>query len=245
MKLTEPNALKQLGTIMGIWAHPDDESFLAAGLFKASLLNGQNVVCVTATKGEGGVQDSLRWPPEKLADIRTKELKQALDLIGVKTHHWLGYRDGQCAAAGMKGPVDKIVRLINKYQPDTIITFGPDGMTGHSDHIAVSEWANAAAAQATFKASIYHAVIEQNCYNKYLAKADKKLNIFFNTTTPPVKPATDCQILLRLNKEQLSCKIAALKVMESQTAAIFDQFDEKFIENAWGTESFVLARSGN
>jgi len=43
----------QLGTVLGIWAHPDDEAFLSAGLMAAARDAGQRVVCVTATLGEG------------------------------------------------------------------------------------------------------------------------------------------------------------------------------------------------
>jgi hypothetical protein len=43
-----------LGTVLGIWAHPDDEAFLSAGLMAAARDVGQRVVCVTATLGEHG-----------------------------------------------------------------------------------------------------------------------------------------------------------------------------------------------
>ena len=34
-------AVAELGTIMGVWAHPDDEAFLSAGLMRLALENGQ------------------------------------------------------------------------------------------------------------------------------------------------------------------------------------------------------------
>ncbi|HEX3261549.1 MAG TPA: PIG-L family deacetylase, partial [Pseudonocardia sp.] len=47
----------RLGTVLGIWAHPDDEAFLSAGLMAAARDAGQRVVCVTATLGEHGTSD--------------------------------------------------------------------------------------------------------------------------------------------------------------------------------------------
>ena len=50
----------ELGTILGIWAHPDDEAYLSAGLMALARDNGQRVVCVTATRGELGHARSCR-----------------------------------------------------------------------------------------------------------------------------------------------------------------------------------------
>src|ERR671922_141060 len=41
--------MDDLGTILGVWAHPDDEAYLSAGLMARAVRNGSRVVCVTAT----------------------------------------------------------------------------------------------------------------------------------------------------------------------------------------------------
>src|SRR4051795_8775747 len=64
-----------LGTVLGIWAHPDDEASLSAGLMPAASDAGQRVVCVTATLGEHGTDDPQRWPPPRLARVRTHETR--------------------------------------------------------------------------------------------------------------------------------------------------------------------------
>src|SRR5688572_31517072 len=88
-----------LGTILGIWAHPDDEAYLSGGLMALARDNGQRVACVTATRGERGTPDPVAWPPDRLATERTRELAWSLEILGVHEHHWLGYRDGECAGA--------------------------------------------------------------------------------------------------------------------------------------------------
>ncbi len=55
-QLLTQSDVAQLGTILGIWAHPDDETWSSAGLMAMAADNGQRVVCVTATYGENGVQ---------------------------------------------------------------------------------------------------------------------------------------------------------------------------------------------
>ena len=40
--------------------------------------NGSRVVCVTATRGEGGSMDEERWPPETMGAVRTAELERSL-----------------------------------------------------------------------------------------------------------------------------------------------------------------------
>jgi len=84
-----------IGTILSVWAHPDDESYCCAGLMAVAARAGNRVVCVTATRGELGSTDTERWPNgPTLADVRTKELAACLAEIGVTEHTWLDYPDG-------------------------------------------------------------------------------------------------------------------------------------------------------
>src|SRR4051794_40577094 len=136
-----PADVRTLGTVLGIWAHPDDESFLSGGLMAAARDAGQRVVCVTATLGEHGTSDKVTWPPRRLAAVRSRELRAALAALGVHEHSMLGYRDGTCADQPVGSVVSRLSQLVRDVAPDTIVTFGPDGLTGHSDHQAVSRWA--------------------------------------------------------------------------------------------------------
>ena len=59
--------ITDLGTVLGVWAHPDDEAYLSGGLMAMARDAGSRVVCVTATRGELGTPDPQAWPPERLA----------------------------------------------------------------------------------------------------------------------------------------------------------------------------------
>ena len=124
-----------LGSILSVWAHPDDETWLCAGLMARAVAAGDRVVCVTATRGELGSPDEERWPSgAPLAAVRTAEMQRALAILGVTEHHWLDYPDGGCADVDQDEAVRRVTALMAEMQPDTVLTFGPDGMTGHDDH---------------------------------------------------------------------------------------------------------------
>lgn len=238
MKISTPDDVKQLGTILGVWAHPDDETFTCGGLLAAAINNGQRVVCVTATKGEAGVQDESRWPAERLGEIRAHELQQAMTILGITEHSWLDYHDGDCDKTDKEKAVAQIREIINKVRPDTILTFGPDGLTGHPDHRAVSDWASKAAGQADYPIDIYQVVVSQKTYDDYLKQVDDGINIFFNTDNPPLRDEDECDICLILPQVYMNKKYEALKVMPSQTDALFKKFDSTLICHAFGTETF-------
>ena len=69
--ITSASDVAELGTILGIWAHPDDEAYLSGGLMALARDAGPRVVCVTATRGELGTPDPATWPPDRLAAERT------------------------------------------------------------------------------------------------------------------------------------------------------------------------------
>ncbi len=233
--------IRKLGTILSIWAHPDDESFLAAGIIATAVSNGQTVVCVTATKGDQGVQDEKRWPAAQLGDIRKEELAAALRIIGVSNHHWLTYHDGKCADADKAKAATEVVQFIERYKPDTILTFGPDGWTGHPDHQAVSIWVTDAVEQTAKKPQVYHVIGSKDNYENYLKPADKKLNMFFNIDKPPIFEDEQCDICFNLPEETCAKKRHALAAQPSQTTALFELFDQLFIDKAWSVECFRKA----
>ena len=81
--------MPDLGTILGVWAHPDDEAYLSAGLMADAVRRGNRVVCVTATRGEAGSQDPDRWRSEEMPRSRERALAACLRTLGVTEHRWL------------------------------------------------------------------------------------------------------------------------------------------------------------
>ncbi len=160
-----------LGTILGVWAHPDDEGYLSGGIMAAAARDGRRVVCVTATRGEAA--DPERWPPADLAKIREAEIAACMEILGVADHRFFDYPDGGCAAADADEAADRIATIVDEVRPDTVLTFGPDGMTGHPDHIAVSDWTARAVARAGTGAALYFATKTPTWIAAFAASADE------------------------------------------------------------------------
>lgn len=234
--------IKQLGTILAVGAHPDDETFLAGGIMATAVRNGQPVICITATRGEAGSQDREKWPLETLGEVRTKELGQALGILGIPKHYVLDYPDGGCKEIPAKAAVNQIKACIERYQPDTILTFGPEGLTGHDDHAAVSLWVDKAVKELENKPTIYHAVHTKDQYDKYLKKLDAAVDVFFSINKPPLKSPDECDICYELPTDIQKLKYRAFTAMPSQTEKMFSLLDEKFMSVAFGTEAFIKTK---
>jgi LmbE family N-acetylglucosaminyl deacetylase len=225
--------ISALGTIMGIWAHPDDEAYLSGGLMALARANGQRVVCVTATRGELGTTDPVAWPPERLAAERTRELADCLAVLGVLEHHWLDYRDGGCAAADAPTAIRRLAELVAQIRPDTVLTFGPDGLTGHPDHRAVSAWTGTAFAAAAPGARLLHATIGQ----RREAPGDE-LGIY-PPGYPVRTPDADLAVDLVLEPAVAALKAKALAAQATQTGGLIATLGLDAY-TAWvGAESFV------
>ena len=72
---------------------------------------------------------------DELGILREKELKKAIDAIGIKKLIILDYKDGLVADNGAL--VEKLIGIMRDFRPSSVITFGPDGLSGHKDHIAI------------------------------------------------------------------------------------------------------------
>lgn len=235
------HATASLGTILGIWAHPDDETFMVGGLLHTAVKNGQKVSCVTATKGELGVQNEARWPAETLGQTREAELKSALDILGIQNHTWLNYIDGSCKDVDDTSAVQQLVALIDTHKPDSILTFPPDGLTGHDDHVAVSRWVNLAAEQSIYSPTVWYAVHTQETYDASFKTIHDKLNIYFNIDMPKFVPKKHCDVLLDLPEDTLDKKLQALQAMPSQYEAFFQGISPLEAELAFESEALVKA----
>lgn len=85
--------ITSLGTILSVWAHPDDETYVAGGVMAAARCRGQRVVCLSATAGEHGTPDPVAWPPARLGLVRRWEAAAAMAVLGVDEHRILGLPD--------------------------------------------------------------------------------------------------------------------------------------------------------
>jgi LmbE family N-acetylglucosaminyl deacetylase len=225
-----------LGTVLGVWAHPDDEAYLSSGLMARAAAEGSRVVCVTATRGEGGSTDPAEWPPETLGEVRAEELRRCLSLLGVNEHVFLDLPDVDWDTP-LPDEGEELVRTIMRdVSPDTVLTFGPDGITGHEGHRSVSRWAtDAFRREAPPGAALYHAVYSSDWSAAFLPHL-LELGVFREGAEPPVVDQPDLDLVLE--GALLSTKIAAVQEHRSQISGLAAVFGEDRWAQAMSRESF-------
>ena len=234
-------AVAALGTILGVWAHPDDEAYLASGVMRLALANGQRVVCVTATRGEHGTSDPFTWPPEQLAAARAVELAASFAALaqGLDTrieHRWLDHRDGRCADIRPEVGAAEVANIIDRVQPDTVITFEPGGLTGHTDHQAVAEWTTLATLERSDIRQL-DAVVSQSYVDHFAGHLN--LDPFFYDGYP--KPVEDTALALDLvlDDDLWHVKDQALRAQATQTDAVIDMLSPALWKDFNLIEAFV------
>ena len=227
--------ISRLGTILGIWAHPDDEVVLSGGIMAAAKANGQRVVVVTATTGQAGVSDT--WPAEGLAEMRAGELTASLQLLGVSELIWLGCPDGGCQQVPSSEIVIELESIINELRPDSILTFGSDGWTGHPDHCAVSGWVTAAWHKAKPSAKLYYSTVTPDWLGQF--GPAMRPQAYYIKTLPPTAPS-ELAINFHLSPDIWSVKLKAIQAHQSQVDSITRTLGDDFLQIENQTECFRL-----
>ena len=137
------------GALLFVFAHPDDESFSGAGTAMKYAEAGSRIVLVTATLGQRGkCGEPPICRPEDLEQVRDRELREAVRVIGFDELHSLGYRDKELAEAAPGRVRESLVRIIRRLGPSVVFTFDPNGFNVHPDHVAISRVTSEAIAAA-------------------------------------------------------------------------------------------------
>jgi mycothiol S-conjugate amidase len=137
--------------LLAVHAHPDDESSKGAGTFARYADEGVRTVVVTCTGGEAGeiLNPAMDTPGtlERMPELRREELAKALEILKVRAHHWLGYRDSgmpdtdanKHPDAFVNAPLDeaagRLVRIIRAERPQVVLCYDETGGYPHPDHI--------------------------------------------------------------------------------------------------------------
>jgi LmbE family N-acetylglucosaminyl deacetylase len=229
-----------LGRVLAVWAHPDDETYLAGGLLALAADAGDDPVVVSATDGERGFGDDPAWPVERARNVRRCEARAAMAILGVDDHRRLELPDGACHEVEARPAVERLTAIIDEVRPDTVLTFGPDGITGHPDHRAVSAWTTAAVRGARRTPRLLYAAVEQGHFDRWAAE-EERLGVRIEGDGPVVAEAGDLAVHLRLGGALLDRKVAALRAMATQTAPLVTLLGEEGYADWVADEAFVEA----
>jgi LmbE family N-acetylglucosaminyl deacetylase len=196
-------------SILLVFAHPDDESFGVAGTVKKYTQQGVPVDLICATRGEKGAR--LDVPANvDTGTAREAELWAAAAIMGIRDIYFLGYIDGELDKADANKVINRIADIMRRVKPEIVITFGPDGISGHSDHVAVGKAATKAferlSAEGGGARKLYYVTIAESA----VPNADD-----FGVATRP-----DEQVTISTNiSDYLDSKIQAIAAHASQQDA--------------------------
>lgn len=216
-------------TILGVWAHPDDEAYLSGGLMAAARRRGARVVVATATRGELGGD----------ARLRERELRASLAAVGVDEHVWLGFADGACGDVPIAIGAGHVERVIEAVRPDTILTFGPDGITGHDDHRAVSAWTTTAWEAHGRRARLLYAALTPAFYEEWGERCEE-LGLWMDDERS-FTPEESLGLTFECRGEVLERKLAALRAHASQTDGLRGAVGDAAYRRMWARECFAEA----
>ncbi len=133
-----------MAKVLVIAAHPDDETGFAGGYLAKLADEGNEVILLEVTRGEGGeVGEPPVGPKSQLGEFREREMRCAASALGAKEVRFLGFIDPSIEIGEPPKPIDAdmetfasaLVTQIAEIRPDILITHGTNGEYGHPQHI--------------------------------------------------------------------------------------------------------------
>jgi LmbE family N-acetylglucosaminyl deacetylase len=160
--------------LAAVFAHPDDDAYTLSG----SILRREGDVDVTIVLLTSGGNGPI-WEPvatrATLADAREREEASWAASVGVPNARieFLRYTDWHVPDAPFEEAVERVRAILEDAAPHVVVTFGPDGMTHHHDHVRGGEIGDQAFARARASASpgafqrLYHVALRRSTMDEY------------------------------------------------------------------------------
>ena len=253
-------------TLMAVHAHPDDEASSTGGVLARYGAEGIRTVVVTCTNGEfgdspGGIKPGDDGHDElEVAEIRLAELRESAKHLGVTDLELLGYHDSGMVEWDYKTrpdafcnvPLDdvaaRIGALIERYRPQVVVTYDPDGGYQHPDHVHASRAAIEAAEQTGIPAKLYLTAMPIGKWRElWSALKDAGADVPDAGSIPPETQQQMEEAERRITttvdiRPVLARKQAALMAHDSQISeSWFSKIPPELGERVFGEESFIRA----
>lgn len=225
--------------LLAVTAHPDDEAACFGGSLRLYSDRGVETAVICLTPGQAARNRGKARDDYELAALRRKEFAEACKILGVSRAAVLDYPDGQLHRIEMYRPVADLVRLVRQFQPQVMLSMGPEGaITGHTDHSIASVCATLA----------FHWAGRKNRFPDQLTdklRPYQAQKLYYCTAPEPLpdrEPICLPSATTRIEIGRcLEAKIAAFHAHETQ-AALFPFFDSH-VERLGDPELFHLAAS--
>ena len=258
-------------SILGVFAHPDDEGSIGGCLAKYAA-EGARVYVACATRGDGvdaQIKDPAIATRETLGRVRSQELACACEKLGIQPPLFLGYQDGEVDKVPVEEAARNVARIIRELKPLVVVTHGPEGGYGHPDHLAVSAFTTRACVLASdpraelglsspvgdlrpfAPAKLYYTAIPRSFMEKVPAFRERRADIrgeklgFVGVEDEKITTEVDIRVWMRVKLDALSCHRTQFEfdpeTKQPKTFA-FSVPEEQRLE-MFGHERFVLAQA--
>lgn len=236
--------------VAGVFAHPDDDTYGVGGSLGLHAGEDMEITIVMATSGDAGrIADPSLATRETLAAVREAEDVASWRALGLEPDvRFLRHPDGALERVSST-LTDEVRDVLEEARPDVVITFGPDGITGHEDHVAIGAAATEAfhaarsSAEGGFARLLHLALAERD-----LERLNERLRERGLEPLDPSQPfvprgVPDATIAVRVDcSAAYDRKLEALRAHKTQAELEDIPFD--LWREILGTESFVLAWPG-
>jgi LmbE family N-acetylglucosaminyl deacetylase len=253
-------------TLMAVHAHPDDEASSTGGVLARYSAEGVRTIVVTCTNGEfgdapGGIKPGADGHDEReVAEIRLAELRESAKHLGVTDLELLGYHDSGMVEWEYKDrpdafcnvPLDDVAAriggLIERYRPQVVVTYDPDGGYQHPDHVHASRGAAEAVRRTGIPAKLYLTAMPISKWRELWtalkeAGADVPDEGGISPEVQEQMETSERRITTTIDiRPVLARKQAALMAHASQISeSWFSKIPPELSERVFGEESFIRA----
>ncbi len=220
-------------TLACVFAHPDDDAYGAAGSVALHIGDPDfRFVLVHATSGEqGDIREGFAATRQTLGAVRRAEDEAAWRALGrvPDRHEWLCLPDGGVADVPFEEVVAQVARILDEEEPAVVVTFGPDGIFGHPDHIAIGAATDEAFARLRSEdrpgfQRLAHGAVPQSVFERWnRQRAELGLPVFDPTQTYHMRGVPDEQIGITVDCGDVTGRIVAgLREHRSQLHVMSD-----------------------
>jgi LmbE family N-acetylglucosaminyl deacetylase len=250
---------------MAVCPHPDDECTSAGGVLAMYASQGVRTVVVTCTNGElgdgpGGVKPGEPGhDPAAVAATRLGELAESCRILNVTHSETLGYRDSGMSDWDFQGhadafcnvpvetAVDRLVALMQKYEPNVVICDDDRGGYDHPDHLRSHLVTTKAVAQSGIPQKLYMPAFSSRTFET-LQTALTELGV--ELPMPEIDDAmraqmdeVDRRITTTVDARAFAAQVrAALAAHASQIAeSWFSHIPPDAFDVAFGEQNFIRA----
>jgi LmbE family N-acetylglucosaminyl deacetylase len=251
-------------SLMVIVAHPGDEAFGFGGAIAQAAAAGAYVVVVGATRGRfdprlvekapapGGrnrpVDRPVIW--RNLDTVREDEMRRSVTVLGVRVLRMLDYAEEGLATEDFDELTGRIVEAIRMHRPEVILTFGPEGVTGDSDHVVISRATDAAFVRAgeplAYEDDLEEDLVAWRAAKLYHLVVPVEQLAMLGARAPAAYGSPEGSDTLTLELRELTeLKLAAIgrHVSQTGTAGAFRDWSPEERDQYLSTEHYRLARS--